>query len=227
MSTLKWRNFFQLKLPEPPNCRCEGSRWPFPCKDFGMASTSLWWCGWEEWAGWWGFGVGFRELETLGVSILQTWAFHAKGRLAPMASRFSSFWCVLMCFEVFKMLMHFTDCNWHLPLSLPKGSQVCDKIYFLRSENGSHSLWMGTSWDGHELTENSSKKNVTLPSLPFDSLHPRHSVPGWGESFEIFVPRKNKVLPVRQASGLRSAGLFGCCWGSTLPGELAVLGVVT
>eukprot|EP00434_Breviolum_minutum_P024368 symbB.v1.2.021519.t1/scaffold1859.1/size98302/5 len=26
-----------------------------------------------------------------------------------------------------------------------------------------------------------------------------HSVPGWGESFDIFVPRKNKVLPVRQA----------------------------
>ena len=27
----------------------------------------------------------------------------------------------------------------------------------------------------------------------------RHSVPGWGDSFEIFVPRKNKVLPVPQA----------------------------
>ena len=27
----------------------------------------------------------------------------------------------------------------------------------------------------------------------------RHSVPGWGDSFEIFVPRKNKVMPVRQA----------------------------
>ncbi|CAL1173515.1 unnamed protein product [Cladocopium goreaui] len=26
-----------------------------------------------------------------------------------------------------------------------------------------------------------------------------HSVPGWGDSFEIFVPRKNKVMPVRQA----------------------------
>ncbi|CAK8996286.1 unnamed protein product [Durusdinium trenchii] len=26
-----------------------------------------------------------------------------------------------------------------------------------------------------------------------------HSVPGWGATFDIFVPRKNKVLPVRQA----------------------------
>ena len=163
-----WINFFQLKFPEAPDCRCEGSRWPFPCKDFGMASTSLWGCGWEEWAGWWGFGLGFRELETLGVSILQTWAFHAKGRLAPMASRFSIFWCVLKSFEVFKMLIHFTDCTWHLRLcefrfwrrnllDLRTSCSPLAKISFSANDPKLILLFLnGTSWHGHQLKENPS-----------------------------------------------------------------------
>ena len=59
-----------------------GPRRPFPCKDPGVATASLRWCPWQEWARRRGLGR-CGELETLGFSVLETGALHAESRLAP------------------------------------------------------------------------------------------------------------------------------------------------